>query len=255
LRNIKDLKRHYSVFNRSVDIGSAFDIESVEYAGDLSFYGIYPGDIQLQNWKVISGSSSAGMKLRKSISEGFSLYSYNLWGQTKLVLSIGDPLLTGNDDYGYIRGNPTAGAYDGYFEFVEWAFKGRGGSVNFGDYKISSYELRDRLENFADQTGYDLTVVGGDRCAARNTAVGGSKGSRHLYGDAADIIVKGTSNRDVAIKANKSELFNTTIYYPDSKIPEALHPHVHVDLNPRHDNVLMIYKRTNGSNRYFLWNP
>ncbi len=119
---------------------------------------------------------------------------------------------------------------------------GEGGSVDFGNYKISSNELKRRLQDFANQTGCDVTVVGGDRSAARNSSVGGSKGSRHLYGDAADIVVRGTPNRDVAIQAQGSGLLNTTIYYPSYNTPGALPPHVHVDLNPGHENVLMKLK-------------
>lgn len=129
------------------------------------------------------------------------------------------------------------------------------GSVDFCLNKISSNELIGRLQDFAHQTGYDISIVGGDRSAARNKLVGGANNSRHLYGDAADFVVKDNPNREIAIQTYFSGLFNTTIYYPSYSTPGALGPHVHVDLNPRHNNVLMIYKIVNGSNKYFPWDP
>jgi hypothetical protein len=135
------------------------------------------------------------------------------------------------------------------------SFIALGGSVDFGNYEVSSSELKERLNDFADHTGYNITIVGGDRNAARNAVVRGSKGSRHISGDAADIVVKGTSNRDVSIQSHNSGLFNTTIYYPYYNTPGALPPHVHVDLNPGHNNVLMIYKIVDGSDKYLPWNP
>ncbi len=181
-----------------------------------------------------------------------------------------DGKFVGNGHYGVIKEGvmhsdgtyPTFDSYtsasnfiDGFKSNIGNNFSGQGGRVDFGNYKITSGELKERLNDFANQTGYNVTVVGGDRNAARNASVGGSKGSRHISGDAADIVVRGTSNRNVAIQAHNSNLFNTTIYYPNYNTPGALPPHVHVDLNPGHDNVLMIYKIVDGSNKYLPWNP
>lgn len=129
------------------------------------------------------------------------------------------------------------------------------GVVDFGTNIISSKELKNRLIDFAKKTGYSITVVGGDRTKERNQEVGGSPTSRHLNGDAADIVVKGTSNLDVAIKAHKTGLFNTTIYYPEGLPKGALPPHVHVDLKPDNNNILRKYEFENGSGKYPIWNP
>ena len=129
------------------------------------------------------------------------------------------------------------------------------GKVNFGNKKISSQVLKERLEEFADKNGYEIKVIGGDRSVESNDKVGGTSKSRHLYGDAADISVKGRSNREVAIQAKNSGLFKTTIYYPVSNTPGALPPHVHVDMNPGHNNSLLIYQFFNGSHKYNPWKP
>lgn len=117
----------------------------------------------------------------------------------------------------------------------------KNGSVDYGQYNVTSTTLRNRLDKFANDTNQNIIVTSGDRSSERNKAVGGANASRHLNGDAADIKVNGVSNEQLAYMANKSELFNTTIYYPVVELPRALSPHVHVDLNPAHNNSLLIY--------------
>lgn len=129
------------------------------------------------------------------------------------------------------------------------------GKVIYGGYVVSSLLLRMRLEEFAHQTGYNISVVSGDRNPDRNRLAGGANKSRHLFGDAADIKSINVPNRQLAIDAHSSDLFNTTIYYPQYNTPGALHPHVHVDLNPTHNNVLLIYKRLGNTNTYQPWIP
>lgn len=140
------------------------------------------------------------------------------------------------------------------------------GRVVYGGYNIPSAELRGNLERFADYlstNGFDnaeVTVSSGLRTAQRNAAVGGARGSRHIVGDAADFSVTGLTNSQAAQLAHDSQLFNSTIYYPQSNVTGALRPHVHVDMNPSHGNSLMIYRpRVNASgmvnHTYSQWNP
>ena len=127
----------------------------------------------------------------------------------------------------------------------------RRGSVDFGDYIISSEELKDNLyrlsEYIGNQTDTDpptIVVTSGDRSPTRNRAAGGASRSRHLVGDAADIYVNGFSNRQLSIYAHESGLFNTTIYYPRINATGALRSHVHLDLRPRTSPAILIYQPT-----------
>lgn len=108
-----------------------------------------------------------------------------------------------------------------------------------------------------------VNVTSGDRSVARNRRAGGSSGSRHIAGDAADITISGMSQDDAAITAADSGLFSTVIYYPETgdtsgmgthqetwivnqtetslgeqvtvtvENKQTLRPHVHVDNRPR----------------------
>ena len=115
------------------------------------------------------------------------------------------------------------------------------GSVDYGQYNVTSTNLRNRLDKFANDTNQNIIVTSGDRSSERNKLVGGANASRHLNGDAADIKVNGVQNEQLSYMANASGLFNTTIYYPVVDLPKALAPHVHVDLNPANNNILRIY--------------
>jgi hypothetical protein len=231
---------------------------------EQTFTGFYDQDTYNDIFNnVASGSinvtytGQAAQSLYENIVNGMNIYAISAFSLNTLVSCFGElgPIEEASNGAIYFN-NPTAGAYIGESEIIENRVPvSIGGSVDFGNYNISSGELKERLVDFADQTGYTITVVGGDRNAARNASVGGSKGSRHISGDAADIVVRGTSNRNVAIQAHNSGLFNTSIYYPNYSTPGALPPHVHVDLNPGHDNVLMIYKIVDSSNQYLPWNP
>lgn len=86
-----------------------------------------------------------------------------------------------------------------------------------------------------------ILVTGGNRSAEKNAKVGGATGSRHISGDAADIKVNGISNLNLSYLSNKSGLFNTTIYYDRFNAAKALAPHVHVDMKPGNNNILLQY--------------
>ena len=50
-------------------------------------------------------------------------------------------------------------------------------------------ELLDSLQALRDHVGVPVQVTSGTRCPAHNRAVGGAPGSRHLVGEAADIVI------------------------------------------------------------------
>jgi hypothetical protein len=128
------------------------------------------------------------------------------------------------------------------FELVKNALNElRRGNVDYGNYNVSSKPLRDALEQFANDNNLNIIVTSGDRNAARNKKAGGATKSRHTKGDAVDIAVLGMSNLELARLAYESGLFNTTIYYPSINASKALRPHVHLDMNPSHNNVFLIY--------------
>ncbi|MBS1646424.1 MAG: hypothetical protein JST67_03685 [Bacteroidetes bacterium] len=118
---------------------------------------------------------------------------------------------------------------------------GYAGQVNYNGYNVSSEALQGKLLQFSQYAGQPIDVTSGDRSAVRNKAAGGANASRHLYGDAVDIKIQGMTNRQVSILANQSALFNTVIYYPSIDAVGALRPHVHLDLNPTHNNLFLLY--------------
>ncbi len=59
-------------------------------------------------------------------------------------------------------------------------------------------KLVEYLSKIREHFGQPITITSGYRCPVHNRNVGGATGSRHGKGDAADIVVKGTSPRTVA---------------------------------------------------------
>jgi uncharacterized protein YcbK (DUF882 family) len=53
------------------------------------------------------------------------------------------------------------------------------------------HELLEKLEVLRGRFDRTITITSGCRCPDHNTAVGGSDGSQHLLGRAADIVVQG----------------------------------------------------------------
>jgi zinc D-Ala-D-Ala carboxypeptidase len=75
-----------------------------------------------------------------------------------------------------------------------------------------------------------LTVVSGYRCPAHNTAIGGARGSQHLYGRAADIPPHGDNGRLITTDMVKAlELFAGLEYQP----AVSGHGCTHVDVRAR----------------------
>ena len=59
-------------------------------------------------------------------------------------------------------------------------------------------ELVKYLQKIREHFNAPITITSGYRCTTHNSRVGGATGSRHTKGDAADIVVKGITPREVA---------------------------------------------------------
>lgn len=64
-------------------------------------------------------------------------------------------------------------------------------------------ELVDVLQKIRDHFGKPVTITSAYRTVARNNAIKGAKFSQHLYGNAADIKVHGTTPKTVSEYAEK----------------------------------------------------
>lgn len=81
-----------------------------------------------------------------------------------------------------------------YFVSTEFDCQGKGCcSTTLINPKLVEY-----LNKIREHFNAPITISSGYRCATHNRSVGGATGSRHTKGDAADIIVKGHSPREVA---------------------------------------------------------
>ncbi|MBO6524833.1 MAG: hypothetical protein JJ971_13460 [Balneolaceae bacterium] len=166
------------------------------------------------------------------------------------VYVVSDPKAVSTGEDGNIvvnaeRGNNPSGTYNPNVTYVGQ----RGDLLNLNGNTISSVNTKNGLiglsiymktEGITDNYS-TIVVTGGDRTAAVNTDVGGVTGSRHIVGDGADIKSNQVDNLTLSRAANSSNLFSTSIYYPNIDAIGALKPHVHVDLRPRNTNALFKY--------------
>jgi len=67
--------------------------------------------------------------------------------------------------------------------------------------------LVDALQELRDLAGVPVRVNSGFRCAKHNREVGGARRSRHLLGEAADIVVKGLTPERMYRLAEQVEAF------------------------------------------------
>ena len=58
-------------------------------------------------------------------------------------------------------------------------------------------DLLDMLETLRRRFGQPITITSGNRCAEYNAKIGGAKNSQHLYGRAADIVVKDVTPKEI----------------------------------------------------------
>lgn len=80
-----------------------------------------------------------------------------------------------------------------HFSAKEFSCKCGCGYVYKNDALLAA--LEDVRQHFG---GRPVIINSGCRCRAHNREVGGKENSRHLYGEAADIVVKGVSPAEVA---------------------------------------------------------
>lgn len=65
------------------------------------------------------------------------------------------------------------------------------------DQDTIDYKLIEELEHLRQVVAEPITITSGNRCYEHNLAVGGAPKSKHLFGIAADIKVKGWSPTDI----------------------------------------------------------
>ena len=80
-----------------------------------------------------------------------------------------------------------------YFKRSEFACK-----CNCG-FDVVDTELLEILEDVREHFGEAVTITSACRCDSHNTKIGGSKGSQHKLGKAADIVVEDVSAFDVQV--------------------------------------------------------
>lgn len=68
-------------------------------------------------------------------------------------------------------------------------------------------DLATGLEELRKELGHPLGVLNGHRCYNENERVGGARGSRHLIGEAADLIVPSGKQHQYASAATRVERF------------------------------------------------
>ncbi len=81
------------------------------------------------------------------------------------------------------------------------------------------------LEPLRDDIGFSLHISSGYRCPRLNKAIGGSKTSQHMVGEAADIQCHGTTNEQLFDRIQKLKLpFDQLIWeYGTKKEPAWVH--------------------------------
>lgn len=139
-------------------------------------------------------------------------------------------------------------------------------SPNFYLSEFTRSETADRygIDNFPDQDALDnlialcenvlqplrehldtaITVTSGYRSPELNTKLRGSSTSQHLSGEAADIVVSGMSNTEVADYIRNNLTFDQLIYeYPDPDTGEIDWIHVsYSSTYNRHESLIAVKK-------------
>lgn len=81
------------------------------------------------------------------------------------------------------------------------------------------------LQPLREKLGVKISVTSGYRCKRVNDAIGGSKTSQHVFGQAADIKVNGLSTMELCRKIKEFEL-------PFDQLIEEFGQWVHVSFSP-----------------------
>lgn len=87
-------------------------------------------------------------------------------------------------------------------------------------------ELAEGLETVRAELGHGIAVLSGHRCTKRNDAVGGARNSRHILGEAADLLVPGGKQNEFVQAAMTVGIFR------DGGIGIYPNGGVHVDHRP-----------------------
>lgn len=89
--------------------------------------------------------------------------------------------------------------------------------------KVDS-RLLDKLQALRDRVGKPVIVTSGYRTPEHNKRIGGAKGSYHMQGLAADIVIKGLTSREIAAIARDIGFTGIGVY--------PTRGHCHVDVRP-----------------------
>lgn len=95
-----------------------------------------------------------------------------------------------------------------YFKVSEFSCKCNDENC-LGKTVVPSFDLLNALDSLRERAGCPIDVNSGLRCAKHNLKEGGSKNSRHLpeHADAADIVIRGKSVREMLELALKIDVF------------------------------------------------
>ena len=72
-------------------------------------------------------------------------------------------------------------------------------------FDLLTWETVDTFQAFREFVNQPIIIQSGSRCPDRNVAVGGSKNSKHMTGQALDIYVKGLNQRQLGEMAKKAQ--------------------------------------------------
>ena len=108
------------------------------------------------------------------------------------------------------------------FKSTEMDCKGRGCCSS----TLVDTKLIQHLQKIRNLFGKPVIINSGYRCSSHNRAVGGSSGSKHKQGAAADIVVKGVPPRKVAAYAETLGIKGIGLYdtftHNDTRTKKAL---------------------------------
>lgn len=91
-------------------------------------------------------------------------------------------------------------------------------------------EVVDKIQALRDRVGAPVTITSPYRCLTHNTNIGGAPQSRHMQGQALDIVVPASNRNEVARIAEQVGFGGIGVYEPSAK--NGVWGFVHVDIGP-----------------------
>lgn len=202
--------------------------------GDLEAQLEYSWQLFNQNYKsmitnlknatsVLEASNAVLLKFERPADQSVSVQekraSYGQKYYNQFANNKGSEIIMGHNTY--TKGKKIQ--LSKYFVSTEFDCHGNGCCST----TILDSQLIDYLEKIREHFNAPITISSGYRCAVHNRNVGGATGSRHSKGDAADIIVKGHTPREVAQYAESIGIKGIGLYETNSD-----GYFVHIDTRP-----------------------